>query len=175
MAFSIASITAISKIISNPAWDLLVLFFFFVFGFFYGISAGKKKMLAVLFSIYISVLLFTNFTFLDFFIQEKELLEVFLFRSASFLVMIVLLSILFSKTVFRGSDKKEAWWHAFVLSFLQVGLLVSAIFQLLPTKELFDFTPIIENIFASERSFFYWLTLPLLSLLFIVRKQKYER
>lgn len=168
------NLETISKILSNPTWDLLVLFFFLAAGFFYGLMAGKKKLLAVLFSIYISIILLDNFGYLDFFTQKEDIFTVFLVRAFAFFTLIILLGILFAKTIFRGSAKKEKWWQVFVLSFLEVGLLISAAFQLLPAKDLFVFSPIVQIFFASDKMFFWWLTLPLVALFFILRRRKEE-
>jgi len=162
----------LTKTISNPTWDILVLFFFLATGFFYGILAGKKKLLSVLFSLYISILLWNNFPYLNALTQGKELQDAFLFQLTSFLVFIIILAILFNKTIFRGSVKSKKWWPVFILSFLEIGLFTSAIFQFLPTKEMFSFSPITEILFASEKAFFWWAVLPLISLFFILRKKK---
>ncbi|MBU1091438.1 hypothetical protein KKA27_01045 [Patescibacteria group bacterium] len=170
--FQIASLEKISEVLSNPTWDILVLFFFLATGFFYGVLAGKKKLLSVLFSLYIAILLLNNFFYLDILAQGKELRDAFLLKLSAFLIFIILLAILFNKTVFRGSSKNKKWWQVFVLSFLEIGLFVSAIFQFLPAKEVFSFSPIVEMLFASEKSFFWWMVLPLVSLLFILRKKE---
>ncbi|MFH1978960.1 MAG: hypothetical protein ABII97_01050 [Patescibacteria group bacterium] len=174
MLFNIAGVEAISRVLSNPTWDVLALIFFFVAGFLYGLFAGKKKLLAVLFAIYISTLLFTGFTYLDFFIEGRVMFEIFLFRSGTLFVLIIITAILFGKTIFRGRERKKKPWQVFILSFLEIGLLMSTIFQLLPTKELYEFSPIVETLFASEKAHFWWLVLPLISLLFIVKRRKID-
>ncbi|MFC1625403.1 hypothetical protein ACFL1O_00815 [Patescibacteria group bacterium] len=178
MLFHTASIEAISKLLSNPTWDLLAILFFLAFGFFYGILARGKRLLAVLFSTYISILvlnnLFSHFSHLDFFTKEKELLEIFLFRSALLLTFIVLLGILFNKTIFRGINRVKKWWQIFILSFLETGLIISAILQLMPTKELLPFSPIVGFLFVSSDSFFWWLIIPLIALIFVAKKPKVD-
>jgi hypothetical protein len=169
--FNLANLDQVSKFVSNPTWDILAIFFFLAVGFFYGLSVGSKKLLSVLFALYVSILLFANFSYLDFFVEGRKLLEVFLFQAFIFLVFLVLLTILFNKTIFKKSTKTDKWWHVFVLSFLEVGLLMSAVFQLLPVKELFVFSPLIEKVFASSQSFLWWLVLPLIALFVIVRKR----
>lgn len=171
---NLANLESASKILSNPTWDVLVLLFFLVAGFFYGLMAGKKKILAVLFSIYISIILMDNFGYLDFFTQGENIFTVFLVRAIAFFTLIFILAVLFAKTIFRGKPKKEKWWQVFVLSFLEVGLLMSAAFQLLPAKDLFTFSPAVQTFFASGEVFFWWLTLPLVALFFILRKRKEE-
>jgi len=170
----LANLETASKILSHPTWDLLVVFFFLAIGFFYGLMAGKKKLLAVLFSIYISIILMGNFNYLEFFTEGEKIFTVFMIRAFAFLALILLLGILFAKTIFRGKPKKEKWWQVFVLSFLEVGLLTSAVFQLLPAKDLFVFSPLVQTFFASGEVFFWWLTLPLVALFFILRRKKEE-
>jgi len=171
----LANLENISTILSNPTWDILAIFFFLLAGFFYGLLAGKQRLMASLFSFYVAILLFTNFNYLDFFTQGKKIFDIFLFRAACLLILIILLNIVFAKRVFVGSRKSTGWWQAFTLSFLEVGLLMSAIFQLLPAKELFTFSPAVQTLFASQQSFFWWLALPIIALFFIVRRPKISR
>ncbi len=168
----LANLEAISKILAHPTWDLLMVFFFIAAGFFYGITSGKTKLIAVLFSLYVSGLVFANFSYLDFLTKGRTLLETFLVRSVAFGILIFLLTILFNRILSRDSvSGTRVWWQIFVLSFLEVGLLMSFIFQLLPAKEIFVFSPVVQNIFASSRAFFWWLTLPLVALFFVSRKR----
>ena len=167
-----ANLETISKILAHPTWDLLVVFFFIAAGFFYGISSGKTKLIALLFSFYVSALVFENFSYLDFLTKGRPLIEVFLVRSATFGILIVLLTVLFYRHLSRDyASGTRVWWQIFLLSFLEVGLLMSFIFQLLPAKEIFTFSPVVENIFASSRAFFWWLTLPLVALFVIIGKR----
>jgi hypothetical protein len=166
-----ANLQNISKVLSNPSWDLMVVLFFIAAGFFYGITLGKTKLIAALFSLYISALVFENFSYLDFLLKGQPLLEVFLFRALVFAILIVLLTILFNRFLSQDNvSGTREWWKIFVLSFLEVGLLMSFVFRLLPAKELFDFSPLVENLFASSRAFLWWLTLPLVALFFVSRK-----
>jgi len=166
-------ITYISSILSNPTWDILVIFFFIAGGFFYGLSVGKRKLIAVLFGIYAGQLLFENLNILNFIVDGRDLIEVFLFRVLTFAVIVLLLSYLFIKTIFRGGgDDTKIWWQIFLMSFLESGLLISSVFRLLPESDLFNFSPIVHYFFASQGAFFWWLILPLPALFVIMRKRK---
>lgn len=166
-----ANLETISKILANPTWDLMVILFFVAAGFFYGITVGKTKLIAMLFSLYVSGLVFENFSYLDFLTKGRPLIEIFLLRAAAFAVLIVALAFLFNRFLPQDyTSGTREWWRIFILSFLEVGLLMSFIFQLFPAKELFTFSPFVKNLFASSRAFFWWLTLPLVAL-FFVRKR----
>ncbi len=169
---NLANLETITKTLTHPTWDLMVIFFFIAAGFFYGISSGKKKLIAALFSLYVSGLVFANFSYFNFAVKGRPLLEVFLFRSFTFAILIILLTLLFNRVLSRDdSSGTRQWWQVFLLSFLEVGLLMSFVFQLLPAKELFTFSPVVKNIFASSGAFFWWLTLPLVALFITVRRR----
>ena len=168
----LANLETISKILTHPTWDVLVVLFFIAAGFFYGISAGKTKLIAVLFSLYVSATVFKNLSYLDFLTKGRSLFGTFLVRGAVFAILVLLLIILFNKFLSRDyTSGTRVWWQIFLLSFLEVGLLMSLIFQLLPVKNLFAFSPVVENIFASSKAFFWWLILPLVALFVIVRRR----
>lgn len=160
----------ISALIAQPAWDVIILAFFVVAGSVYGVMVGRVRLIAIFFALYVAQLLFEHFAFLDRFIAGKTILEIFFFRAAAFAVLLTLLSLLFIKTIFRSRDADRPWWQIFFLSFLEVGLLVSAMFRLMPARELFTFSPIVNKIFTSDGAYFLWLTLPLVGLFVIVRK-----
>ncbi len=167
----LANLQTISKILSNPTWDLLVIFFFVAIGFFYGLTLGKTKLISVLFSLYVSGFVFENFSYLDFLTKGRPLFESFLFRAGAFAVLIIILTILFNRILVRDyTSGSREWWKIFLLSFLETGLLMSFIFQLLPARQIFNFSPIVQNIFASPSAFFWWLTLPLVALFFIGKR-----
>ena len=168
---TLVNVETISKILANPSWDLIAILFFVAAGFFYGITLGKTKLVAVLLSLYVSALVFENFSYLDQFIKGQSFLNVLLFRILVFAILVVLLAILFNRflSIDRISGTRE-WWKIFILSFLGVGLLISFVFRFLPAKEIFNFSPIVKNLFASSRTFFWWLTLPLVALFFVSSK-----
>ncbi len=168
----LANLQEISKILSHPTWDLVLIIFFIAAGFFYGLSSGRSRLITVLFSLYIYAIIFENFSYLDPFIKGRPIIETFLFRIVIFGILILLLSALFSRILNRDNvSGTRVWWQIFLLSFLETGLLMSFVFKLLPAKEIFDFSPVVQNFFASDRAFFWWLTLPIVALFFILKKR----
>ena len=161
----------INAILGNPSWDIIVLFAFTAVGFFYGISAGKTRVVSVLFSFYVAGFLFENFYYLDSIIKEGTMIEVFLSRIFLFFLIVLALNALFSRFIESHCEQSEKnWWHVLLLSFLSTGLLFSYLFHLFPAREIFTFSPIVPGFFASNSAFFWWLTLPLVAL-FIARNK----
>lgn len=160
----------INILLHNPSWDVLVIFAFVAIGFFYGISAGKSKLLALLFSLYVSGFLFENFYYLDKLVKGGTMMEDFMYRGFIFLAIVVLLTILFSKALAQNYDSgPKNWLKSLLLSFMAAGLLFSYLFHIFPGREIFTFSPVTQIIFASNSAFFWWLTLPLIAL-FLARK-----
>lgn len=160
----------ISALLINPSWDLIVVFAFVAVGFFYGISAGKSKLLSLLFSLYVSGFIFENFYYLGRLVHGRTIMEEFLFRGFIFTAIVIVLTILFSRVLISGLDSgARNWWKSLLLSFTSSGLLFSYLFHLFPVKEIFTFSPATQSLFASNSAFFWWLILPLAAL-FLTRK-----
>lgn len=160
----------INILLRNPSWDLLAIFAFIAIGFFYGISAGRSKLLALLFSLYVSGFLFENFYYLNQLVKGRTIMEEFLFKGFIFATIVVILTILFARVLGAGYESgARNWWKSLLLSFMSAGLLFSYLFHLFPGREIFTFSPLIQNLFASSSAFFWWLTLPLIAL-FLARK-----
>lgn len=161
-------LTQINTILSNPSWDLIVIFLFIAFGFFYGISSGKKKLISLLISFYTGGFFFSNFFYIDYLIKGRTILETFLLKSFLFLAIVLTLNLIFLR-ILDGSSSSGEWWQVLLLSFIETGLLFSFIFHLFPAKDLFTFSPVVKYLFVSDKSFTLWLIAPLVGL-FLVRK-----
>jgi len=155
----------VSRILANPSWDIIILFFFVAVGFFYGISAGRAKLISFMMSVYVGGFLFENFSFLKEMVKTGSLAERFFSNAFVFFLLVLALNVLFSKIITSGADDKK-WWHALLISFSVSGLLFSYIFHIFPGRSIFTFSPLIQNLFASNSAFFWWLILPLIALFF---------
>ena len=160
----------LNAILSNPSWDIVVVFLFIAVGFFYGISGGKAKLVSLLVSLYVGGFFFENFFYIDYLIDGKTIIETFLLKIFIFAVIVLALNVLFLR-IFTNDFKSGAreWKHSLFLSFLASGLLFSFIMHLFPVKEIFTFSPAVEYLFASDKAFFWWLLAPLAAL-FLIRK-----
>lgn len=154
--------------ISNPSWDVIVLGFFTAAGFFYSLLAGKSRLVSVLLSTYLAAFIYENFRALDFLVKDRGPWEVLFLRGASFFTILVIVSLIISR-FFRRDWEGKNWLSSFLLSFLEVGLLLALVFQFLPARELITFSPVVENVFAGDAAFFWWLIGPLVALWLISR------
>lgn len=163
--------TTAESILSHPTWDILLIFFFIAAGFFYGISAGKRRIVSALLFTYVAIAVFPLLP-IEKIASLTEIKNIFYIKSASFTVLFFILYFLLgNKKIKFGFSKGESWWQLFLLSFFQVGLLLNAIFSLLPPEKIKILAPITREVFAKPQIKIWWYILPLLAL-FIIKKME---
>ncbi len=166
----------LTKIGFSITFDTAIIGFLVLAAFFYGLSAGKKRVILLLISTYVGyALLFATPNFNQFGLQ---LLPYTLLRIALFILYTVVVFWIFSKASFgdlfpfskmRGI---KHWWQIFLLSVLQVGLWVSIVLTLFPEQINLKIAPITELVFTKHNGLFLWLVLPILFLGLIRRRKK---
>ena len=164
------NLDSITGVLNGPSWDIIALFVFLAAGVFYGLTTGRSRLVAVLFALYTGALIFENLAFVEAFTRGKGLLEIFLWRVGIFAGLVLILSFFFSKFVFPYRPESGRLWQILLLSFLEVGFFASFAFRLLPSVELFTFSPVVQFLFVSPGAFFWWLVLPLPALFLIMRR-----
>jgi len=167
---NLLDVKEINTLLHNPSWDIVAIFVFLAVGFFYGLWAGKNKLLAFLFSLYVSGFLFENFYYLDKIVKGGTMMERFWFEVLIFLFLAVVLTVVFSRIFEPSFDSgPKNWLKSFLLSFSSIGLLFSYLFHIFPAKDVFTFSPLVQNLFASNNAFFWWLFIPLI-VIFLTRR-----
>src|SRR3989344_354427 len=164
------NLDSITGVLNGPSWGIIALFVFLAAGVFYGLTTGRSRLVAVLFALYTGALIFENLAFVETFTRGKGLLEIFLWRVGIFAGLVLILSFFFSKFVFPYRPESGRLWQILLLSFLEVGFFDSFAFRLLPSVELFTFSPAVQFLFVSPGAFFWWLVLPLPALFLIMRR-----
>lgn len=137
-------------------------------GFFYGISAGKRRIAATIIYTYVAYALILAVP-LEQFIGKVSVAEEWFLKGALFLLIFLVLAFSFGSRRSRGFSSAAAWWHIFLLSFLQVGLLIHLILQLLPQEEIKLLAPLTRTVFANHALHIWWLIVPLLFLIILRR------
>ena len=79
--------------------------------------------------------------------------------------MFLIVYVLLSHNMTLHSEIAQRWWQAALLSFLQVGLLMSTILTFIPKSV---FSPFAEYVFTSDTARSVWLLLPI-GAMFIMR------
>ena len=160
--------TTAEQILSHPTWDLLLIFALLASGFFYGISAGKIRIAAIIMYTYVTLALFSAFP-IEQWTKSLNFAEEFLIK----IVLFLLLFLFF--IYFLGGRKKwniafsTSWWQVSLLSFLQVGLLIHILVGFLPPDKVKFLAPVTRNVFADPSLHVWWLAVPLAALVILRR------
>ncbi|MDO8571325.1 MAG: hypothetical protein Q7R79_01470 [bacterium] len=117
---------------ANPSWDSFVILFFLAGGLLYSFFASRERLLVVLLSIYSSLAISLNTPALLQLVSTFDQETFVKYRVGFFLGVFLLLYILLSHRLTLQSDIGRSWLHAILLSFLQIGLLISSVLLFIP-------------------------------------------
>ncbi len=150
--------------------DAAFLLFLLAASFFIGVSRGKKKLGLFILAIYAVSLLFSYIP-LDSLTQGRSDQEIFLFRAAVFLIVLILI-VLFLLRSFRGALYPDGvWWEILLLSILLSGFLTTSLLNLAPKvlieNNLLNLSPIALKFFANPIYSQWWIILPIFGVMFL--------
>ena len=91
------------------------------------------------------------------------------YRLGVFIGLFAILYILFSHNMSLRSEAGHHWWQGAILSFMQVGLLMSCILTLMPSDKIVSAVAV--SYFTGDIARSFWLLAPILSL-FIMRPSR---
>jgi len=164
-------------------WDLFIGLAFLTAVLVYGFFLGRNRLIILLLSSYFALLISRVIPWGK--LATWEWLGVQKGPSASTQIIVFLALVLFFyfliprsvlSSVLRIRKRGEAaWWQLFILSIMQVGLLVAVIFSFLNPAELADLAPLIKKLFINPNAEFVWITLPILTMTLMRRKKKKEK
>lgn len=160
--------TTTEQIWSNPTWDLILVFALLAIGFFYGISTGKRRIAATLIYTYVALAVFSALP-LDKINQVFGVKEEFFLKIGAFLLIFFLLAFLLGSRKSRRFTSPGAWWQIFLLSFLQVGLLIHSLLNFLPPEKIKILAPLTKKVFANPDLRVWWIVIPI-ALVIILRR-----
>ena len=126
------------NIFEQTSWDVLILFLVLGLIFLYALLNRRNHMLALIFSIYVSQLIFEHFHLLDPFLESEKAsaTNVFYFQAALYLIMIALIATLIYKKVFGEGSARFMFWKIAVMATLVTGLFANSFLRLLPVNDL---------------------------------------
>ena len=157
---------------NNPAWDILLLLFFFSAVFIYGLFAGRNKTIVLLLASYPAVLLNEYLPYPAGFLSRFNASQLIFIKSFSFFVLALFIFWILSKTGLSRKEINRKTGQVVFLSFLSAGFWANIIFDyaLKVDSEIIKLTPLTQFLFGSNLAHFIWLALPLLALFYIERK-----
>lgn len=171
--------TTAEQLWSNPTWDLILVFALLASGFFYGIMAGKRRIAATLLYTYIALALSSALPLGRWFGSQTSFapsseMDLFFMKAGAFLMIFSLLAFFLGSRRAKGMAPASAWWEIFILSFLQVGLLIHLVLGFLPQDKIKLLAPLTKNVFTNPDFHIWWLAAPVAILIFLRRLESRE-
>lgn len=151
--------------IANPTWDTFLVLFFIAATLLYSFFVNRERLAVVLLSTYSAIALFTATPLLKNYMAALPVADGIPYRLGIFLVCFLLLFILFSSNLALRSDSGQPWLTGLLLSFLQVGLLLSALLTLVPS-DVFA-TQFVRSFFTDDIPRSLWMVAPIGAMIFI--------
>ncbi len=158
------------------SWDLVIVVFLFFAAFFYGFSAGSRKIGTLLVSFYFSYTLIGIAPYLEFFLDEMSDYRAAIMKVALFVLLGFVLFFLLTGSILRSSlglPKKEdnQWWHFLLLGIVSAGFLISSALVFTPESFYDKLSTITRESFLENNAQFWW-ALGGVAALVILRKTK---
>ena len=160
-----AAVSHAAEILSHPTIDLIVLFALIAGGLFYGLIAGRRKIISSLMLTYVAIALFPVLP-VDTVAGAMGMKDKSVAMMAAFVALFILL-VLFLGARRRGFGHSTSWWQIFLLSFLQMGLLIHTVLGFLPPEKSRTLAPLTRTVFANPPLHVWWLIVPIVALTFI--------
>ncbi len=154
--------------LANPGWDTFLVIAFCIGVLVYSFFSNRERLALVLLSVYSALAIsLTTPVILNALTMVKQH-EYLYWRLGIFLGLFLLLYILFSFNLSLRSEIGHSWFQSFLLSFFQVGLLISSILAFIP-KEVYS-SQLSTTFFTGELPRSFWLLAPIVIMMFLRRR-----
>ncbi|MBI3421050.1 MAG: hypothetical protein HY006_03220 [Candidatus Sungbacteria bacterium] len=166
--------TTTQQIWSHPTWDLVLLFALLAIGLFYGLTAGKKKIISAITYTYVAFAIFSALP-LNTIASFAQIKNIFVLKTVLFAVVFIVLMLAFGQSgKGRGFTRPGAWWQIFLLTLVQTGLTVHILLGFLPSEQIKLLAPLTKTVFANPDFHIWWFMGPILMLMILKRVSSFE-
>ena len=156
----------LNQFLSNPAWDVLLLLFFFFSVFVYGLVVGRNRIIVLLLASYPAALINEYIPYPKNFLNNLNVAQTIFLKAFVFFVLAIFVFWIFKRSGFSRKELNKKTGQVLFLSFLNVGLWANIIFGYVLNfnAELIKLAPLNLLLFGSTPAHFIWLVLPILIL-----------
>ena len=142
-------------------WELIIVLFLIGGEFLLGLMLGKNRIFLMLLGAYISSALLSVIPvkkmFPDFFGKEEN----FVVMIVSFLVLIGIVYIIFSKSVLKSKSRTQSIFQTFFYGLFLVGIILTMVFSFLPEDLISQLSDLTLKIFNTSLARILWFVMPL--------------
>ncbi|MDO8676797.1 MAG: hypothetical protein Q7K16_04110 [Candidatus Azambacteria bacterium] len=162
----------VNLFLSNPTWDILLLLFFFVAVFIYGLVVGRNRIIVLLLASYPAALINEHLFYFQNLLNRLNIYQSLFIRAFAFFVLILLIFWVLSKSGFSRKEVSKKTGQIIFLSCLNVGLWANIIFgyALALNTEALKLAPLTKLLFGSDTAQIIWFIIPIFILYFFERR-----
>jgi len=134
--------TKVTDLTSVFSYDLAVIAVAAILLFIFALRYGKESILSLIFSLYVGLLVFLHFPYMEQFLFFKEsATQLLLSKALIFLVFVVISYVILNRVVYSDYSPgvPGRWFEAGLLSGAAILLLLAFSYQILPVTTLYDF------------------------------------
>ncbi len=161
-------------------WDLFILLIFLVAVLVYGFFLGRNRMIILLLSSYFSLAItqvlpwsrLSSWAWLGIGQEPSSSLQIIIFSALIVLFYFLIPRSVLSSTLRVRKRGQASWLQIFLLSIVQVGLLIMVVLSFLSAETIANFDFIVKRVFIGPEAQFIWITLPILVINIMRRKRK---
>ncbi len=156
--------------LATPSWDSFLVLFYIIAVIIYAFFANRERLTVVLISVYSSLALTIGTPIISQWLLTVDRANYFTYRLGIFIGAFLVLYLLFANNMNLRSEIGHKWWQAFILSCLQVGLLISSILLFLPPDK-FE-SSVATYYFTADAPRSFWMLAPIVAMVLLRPKQK---
>ncbi len=153
---------------SHPTWDLFIVVFLVVGTLLYGFSLGRNRIVMIMVALYMALVSVMYFPLVTLQTGDVLLTHGFVIKISTFLGLFAVLFFMLTRSALNhmmiGENTFGRWWHIIILSFLQVGMLISVVMSFLPPAWILHVSELTRITFVSAWGKFVWVVLPIVGL-----------
>ena len=142
----------------------------FVVLLLYAMAKGRQGLVNVIMGLYFALLISLNFPYYDVIISQAASAKTeAILKIAVFVGFALLSTYLFAKLIENEYTERvfESFINKLAFTFAATALVMAFSYQVLPITELIDPGSPMQQLFAPEEWFFWWLILPLVVMFFL--------
>ena len=156
------------SVLSTPTRGTIILVGILAIAVFYGLSAGRKRVISSIIYTYVALALLPvlPLTLIGQLAGNRPLWQI---KIAAFLALFFLLVVFLGRGRLFGFPAARGLFQGILLSILQAGLLLHVILTALPQSDIQAFSPLVQKFVANPDYTLWWLAVPL-AILIIIRR-----
>jgi hypothetical protein len=161
-------VTSYLHTITSLSTDTIILLALVVVIFFAALKLGRGHVISAILSLYVASFLYTNLFFVKMLtLATTTTADLFWNHLAIFLIFYIPIHFVTQKQIHSDFGRGAIGIIRMgVLSVAAAGLLVSIFYHVIPLTPVYNFSPAVDQLFASDTAFAIWLIAPLVLLFF---------